>query len=213
MPPADDDSDTHDRAEEQLRQQQHQRILGIIPIFNMSNVHGAAPLSAKQKFRLAFRSSIDPFTFVTAGIDAGLAQNKNEYPAYGQGAQGYAKRFAAAYTDTFSGTMFSGAIFPALLHQDPRYFRKGSGSFGSRILYSLSTTVRAKNDKGQWVPNYSKILGNLAAGGLANAYYPASDRGVGLTFDRAGTVLIWGAVGSAFIEFWPDISSRIFRKH
>jgi len=213
MSDADDGSDTHDRAEQQLRQQQHQRILGVIPAFNMSNIQDAAPLSAKQKFRLAFRSSIDPFTFVTAGIDAGLAQNKNEYPAYGQGALGYAKRFAAAYTDTFSGTMFSGAIFPALLHHDPRYFRKGSGSFGSRILYSLSTTVRAKNDKGQWVPNYSNILGNLAAGGLANAYYPASDRGVGLTFDRAGTVIIWGAVGSALIEFWPDISSRIFRKH
>jgi len=213
MPPADDDADTHDRAEEQLRQQQHQRILGVIPDFNTSNIQDAAPLSAKQKFRLALRSADDPFTFVTVGIDAAQAQNKNEYPAYGQGAQGYAKRFAAAYTDTFSGTMFSGAIFPALLHQDPRYFRKGSGSFSSRVLYSLSTTVRAKNDKGQWVPNYSNILGNLAAGGLANAYYPASDRGIGLTFDRAGTVLIWGAVGGAFIEFWPDISSRLFRKH
>jgi hypothetical protein len=109
--------------------------------------------------------------------------------------------------------MFAGAVFPALIHQDPRYFRKGSGHFFDRVLYSLSTTVRAKNDKGQWVPNYSNILGNLAAGGLANAYYPASDRGLGLTLDRALSVLVWGAVGSTFIEFWPDISSRVFRKH
>ena len=213
LPPADAHSDTHDRAEEELRQQQRQRILGVIPDFNTSNVQDAAPLSAKQKFRLALRSADDPFTFVTVGIDAAQAQNKNEYASYGQGAQGYAKRFAAAYADTFSGTMFAGAIFPALLHQDPRYFRKGTGSFFNRVCYSLSTTVRAKNDKGQWVANYSNILGNLAAGGLANAYYPASDRGVGLTFDRAASVLVWGAVGSTFIEFWPDISSKVFRKH
>ena len=212
-PNADPDSDTHERAEQELRQQEHQRILGVIPNFNTSNIQDAAPLSGKQKFRLALRSSADPFTFVTAGIDAGLAQNKNEYPAYGQGAQGYAKRFAAAYTDTFSGTMFAGAVLPTVLHQDPRYFRKGSGSFFNRVIYSLSTSVRCKDDKGQWVPNYSNILGNLAAGGLANAYYPASERGVGLTFERAVSVLAWGAVGSTFIEFWPDISSRVFRKH
>jgi hypothetical protein len=211
-PSADPDSDTHERAEQELRRQERQRILRVIPNFNTSDVQDAAPLSGKQKFRLALRSSADPFTFVTAGIDAGLAQNNNEYLTYGQGGQGYAKRFAAAYADTFSGTMFAGAVFPSLLHQDPRYFRKGSGSFFRRVFYSLSTSVRCKDDKGRWVPNYSNILGNLAAGGLANAYYPASDRGIGLTYGRALSVLVWGAVGSTFIEFWPDISSRVFRK-
>jgi hypothetical protein len=207
------DLDPHERAEQQLKKQERQRILGVIPDFNTSDVHDAAPLSSSQKFRLALRSSVDPFTFVTAAINAGMAQNDNDYPGYGQGAQGYAKRFAAAYTDTLSGTMISGAVFPILLHHDPRYFRKGSGGFFNRVGYSLSTAVRAKDDKGRWVPNYSNILGNLAAGGLSNAYYPASDRGAALTFERAGNAIAWGAVGSVFIEFWPDISARVFHKH
>jgi hypothetical protein len=215
--PASDSSTTiegaHERAERELKEQQRQRILGVIPNFNTSNVSDAAPLSGGQKFRLALRSTIDPFTFVTAGIDAGLSQRENAFAGYGQGGQGYAKRYAASFTDSFSGTMFSGALFPVLLHADPRYFRKGTGSFLSRVGYSLSTTVKAKDDRGRWVPNYSNIFGNLAAGGLANAYYPASDRGAALTFERAASVIAWGAIGSTFIEFWPDISSKVFHKH
>jgi hypothetical protein len=144
---------------------------------------------------------------------AGLEQWENGYSGYGQGAQGYGKRFGAAYADNFSGAMFGGAIFPALLHQDPRYFRRGTGSFRSRFFYAISTAVKTKNDKGRWEPNYSNVLGNLAAGGLANVYYPSTDRGVGLTFERALTVTAEGAIGSVFVEFWPDISSKLFHKH
>jgi hypothetical protein len=104
----------------------------------------------------------------------------------------------AAYADSFSGSMFGGAVFPALLHQDPRYFRKGAGSFRSRLFYAISRTVKAKNDDGRWAPNYSNVLGNLAAGGLANVYYPSTDRGLGLTFQRALVVTAEGALGSVF---------------
>ena len=203
----------HERAERELREQKKQRILGIIPNFNTSNVANAAPLTARQKFGLALRSSIDPFTFVAAGMLAGLEQAQNGYEGYGQGAQGYGKRFGAAYADSFSGSMFGGAVFPSLLHQDPRYFRKGSGSFRSRLFYAISTTLRTKNDNGRWAPNYSNVLGNLAAGGLANIYYPSTDRGVGLTFERAAIVTAEGAIGSTFVEFWPDISRKLFHKH
>ena len=203
----------HERAERELKKQKKQRILGIIPNFNTSNVQNAAPLSPRQKFGLALRGSIDPFAFVAAGLDAALEQSQNSFPGYGQGAQGYGKRVGAAYADAFSANMFGGAIFPTLLRQDPRYFRKGSGHFGKRLLYAVVSTVRAKNDNGHWAANYSNVLGNLAAGGLSNIYYPASDRGAELTFERALTVTAEGALGAVFVEFWPDISSKLFHRH
>jgi hypothetical protein len=201
----------HERAELELQKQKKQRILGIIPNFNTSNVQDAARLSSSQKFHLALRGAIDPFTFLSAGINAGFEQASNTFPDYGQGAAGYGKRMGAAYADNFSGAMFAGAIFPTLLHQDPRYFRKGTGKFSSRLFYAISTTVKAKNDEGKWGPNYSNILGNIAAGGLSNLYYPAADRGVKLTFQRALIVTAEGSLGAILVEFWPDIASHLHK--
>jgi hypothetical protein len=200
-----------ERAERELKQQEHQRFLGIVPAFNTSNVPDAAPLTPNQKFRLAFRSAVDPFQFVAAGLDAGYSQAVDDFPEYGQGAQGYGKRFGAAYADQFSSLFWGNALLPVLLHEDPRYFRKGTGGFKARLLYSLSTAVRTKKDNGAWGFNYANVLGNLAGGGLSNVYYPDSDRGIGLTFQRALTVTAEGAVGAVFIEFGPDIS-RHFHK-
>jgi hypothetical protein len=201
------------KAEQQLKQQEKQRILGIIPNFTTSNIPDAVALSPKQKFHLAMKQATDPFQFLVAGLDAGISQWNNDYKGYGQGAQGYAKRFGASYADSFDGALFGGAVFPILLHQDPRYFRKGTGSFKSRLFYSLATTIRAKNDDGKWVPNYSNILGNIVAGGISNAYYPSTDRGAGLLFERAFTVTAEGAAGGFLLEFWPDISRKVFHKH
>lgn len=198
------------KAAAQLQQQEHQRILGIMPNFNTSNIQNAAPLSPEQKFQLAAKSAFDPFTFVAAGLDAGLDQLQNNFPGYGQGAEGYAKRFGASYADTFDGTMIGNALFPILLKQDPRYFRKGTGNFKSRLFFAVGTTVRCKNDDGNWVPNYSNMLGNIAAGGISNLYYPSASRGVGLTFERAFTVTAEGAIGAVFVEFWPDVSQKLF---
>jgi hypothetical protein len=209
---AESKAEEHQRAEQELEQQTKQRILGVIPNFNTSYIQDPAPLTSRQKFRLALRSTVDPFVFVGAGIDAGLEQADNSYPGYGQGAQGYAKRFGASIADNFSGTMIGGAILPSLLHQDPRYLSKGTGSFRGRVFWAIASTFRAKNDNGHWAPNYSNLLGNLAAGALANAYYPSTDRGVELTFERALTVTAEGAIGSVFIEFWPDISRKLFQK-
>ena len=181
------------KAQEQLKQQERQRILGIIPNFNTSLIPDAEPLSSSQKFHLAFKNTIDPFQFVVSGIDAGLSQRSDDFAGYGQGAKGYAKRFAASYADAFSATMFGGAVFPVILHQDPRYFRLGTGSFKKRLFYAISTTVRAKDDNKKWEPNYSSLLGNLASGGISNLYYPASNRGAALTFERAFTETAEGA--------------------
>jgi hypothetical protein len=200
-----------EKAEQQLRQQEKQRIAGVVPNFNVSYNADAAPLSRKQKLHLAFRTATDPVSFGVAAFDAGLSQAEGDFPGYGGGMQGYAKRFGASYADNFDGTMLGNAIFPILLKQDPRYFRRGEGSFTSRFLYSISTTVWCKNDNGSHGPNYSNILGNLAAGGISNLYYPASDRGAGLTLERGFTVTAYGAFGGIFNEFWPDIAKKLFK--
>ncbi len=202
-----------ERAEVELKREEHQRVLGIIPAFNSSNTQNAAPLTPSQKFRLAFKSTTDPFTFLAAAVDAGINQLQDDYHGYGQGVAGYSKRFGASYADTFDGTILGNALLPVLFHQDPRYFRKGTGSAKSRIWYAMISTVRCKGDNGRWQPSYSNILGNFAAGTISNLYYPESDRGAGLTVQRALTVSAEGAIGAAFFEFWPDISRHFANRH
>jgi hypothetical protein len=202
----------HEKAKQELHQEEKQRILGVVPNFNTSNIPNAAPLSPGQKFQLTFRVALDPFQFVAAALDAGYSQWRNDFPGYGRGGEGYAKRFGAAYADQFSGAFWGNFVFPSLLHEDPRYFRESEGTFKHRFLHSLASTFRTKNDNGTWGFNYANVLGNLAAGGLSNVYYPSSDRGAGLTFERAATVTAEGAIGAVFVEFWPDISQKVFHR-
>ncbi len=199
-------------AEQQLKREERQRILGFMPNFNTADTARYVRLTPGQKIRLAAKTSFDPFTFGVAALDAAIGQGQDSFDGYGQGAQGYGKRLGAAYVDSVDGTMIGNAFLPILFRQDPRYFRKGTGSFKSRLLYSMSTTVRARSDGGRWVPNYSNVLGNVAAGGIANLYYPASDRGVGLTFQRALTVTAEGVIGAFLVEFWPDVSHHFAKK-
>jgi hypothetical protein len=206
------DESEHDRAEREIKAQEKQRILGMVPEFNISNIQNAARLTPRQKFELAFKSAIDPFTVLMAGIDAGLDQEQDEFPGYDQGLKGYGRRFGASYADTFDSAMLGNALFPVLLHQDPRYFRKGTGSFLTRLSYAIATTAVCKGDSGKWQPNVSNLLGNLAAGGVATLYYPDTDRGTSLVFERAATVTAEGAIGAIFYEFWPDISRHFFHK-
>jgi Carboxypeptidase regulatory-like domain len=173
-------------AEEQIKQQEQQRLLGVIPNFYTSYVPNAAPLNAKQKFELAWRSVIDPTSFVISGVIAAGQQANNTFADYGQGAAGYGRRFGAAYGNFFIGTYIGNAILPSILRQDPRYFYKGTGTTKSRILYAIAMSVMAKGDNGRWQPNYSGILGSLAAGGISNLYYPEANRdGIGETVSNA----------------------------
>ena len=189
-------------AEEQLHFEEQQRVLGVIPNFYVSYDHDAAPLTTRQKYSLAWRSNIDPFTWlVTAGF-AGVEQAENTFSGYGQGAQGYAKRYGANYADSFIGTMIGGAVLPSLLKQDPRYFYKGTGTVRSRALYAIANSVVCKGDNGRWQFNYSGILGSFAAGGISNLYYPASDRnGPALTFEEGVIGIGSSAVGNLLQEF------------
>jgi hypothetical protein len=168
-------------ATEQLQVQEQQRVLGIFPNFYSSYIWDAAPLSSRQKFQLGAHALVDPFSFVGTGIFAAAEQWQNTFPGYGQGARGYAKRYGAAYADEALSRMIGSAILPSLLHQDPRYFYRGTGSKRARALYAISQAVMCRGDNGNLQPNYSYVLGSFAAGGLSNLYHPAGDRGVGLT--------------------------------
>jgi hypothetical protein len=176
---------TVELAEEQIKIEEKQRVFGVIPNFYVTYIPDAAPLTPKQKFKLAWKSTVDPVTFGLTAAVAGVQQAQNDFSGYGQGAAGYGRRFGAAYGNEVSSTFIGGAILPALLKQDPRYFYKGSGSVRSRVLYAMANAVICKGDNGHWQPNYSGILGDLAAGGISNAYYPAKNRDdAALTFEN-----------------------------
>lgn len=173
-------------AQVQISEQVKQRAFGFVPNFYVSYVADAVPLSPKLKFRLAWKSASDPVTLAGVGFLAGVDQAADRWGAYGQGVQGYAKRYGATYADVFAATFLGGAVLPSLLKQDPRYFYKGTGSTRSRILYAISSSVICKGDNGRWQPNYSNVAGSFAAAGIANLYYPEADRrGAGLVVTTA----------------------------
>jgi Carboxypeptidase regulatory-like domain len=163
-------------ADVQIKEEEKQRVLGIVPNFYFSYEYDAAPLRAKHKFELAWKSATDPITLIGVGTLAGIDQAADRWGAYGQGAEGYAKRYGATYGNVFVSTFVGGAVMPSLLKQDPRYFYKGTGSKRSRIAYALASSVLCKGDNGRWQPNYSNVIGSFAGAGMQALYLPANDR-------------------------------------
>lgn len=189
-------------AQEQLKDEEKQRVLGVIPNFYVTYVPNAAPLTPKQKYNLAWRLNIDPVSFLLAGQTAGIQQAQNEFSGYGQGAEGYAKRYAATYANFTISNFLGSAVFPSIFKQDPRYFYKGIGTTKSRVLYALANAVICKGDSGHWQVNYSGIIGSLASGGISNLFYPASDRnGPALTFENTAMSVGSTAIFNLMQEF------------
>ena len=168
-------------ATEEVRIAEHQRVLGFIPNFLVVYDSNPAPLTAKLKFRLALRVAIDPVTFIGVAGFAAINQGANT-PNFVQGLKGYGQRAGALYADGFTDLMLGGALLPSLLHQDPRYFYRGTGTTKSRLLHALLSPFWCRGDNGKWQPNYSSLGGNLASTAISEAYYPASNRGPGLVF-------------------------------
>jgi len=191
-----------DLAEQQITVEEHQRILGILPNFYVSYVPNAAPLTRKQKFKLAVVVSRDPVTFFTTGVTAGIEQWQGDFSGYGQEFSGYAKRYGATYGDRLSSTFLGAALLPSLLHQDPRYFYRGHGRIVVRALYAISTVAVCKGDNGHWQPNYSNVGGNLGAAFISSLYYPSSDQhSAQVTVDNTLIGVATGAFGTLFQEF------------
>ncbi len=188
-------------AAEQIRAEEKQRLVGIIPNFFTSYIHDAAPLNWKQKFSLTARSAFDPVVYIGVAFGAGIEQATNAYPGYGQGAAGYRKRYAATFADGRVSDFLTNALFPALLRQDPRYFYRGPGSFKSRLGHAVISVFVTRSDSGRAVPNSSYFLGDMCSAALSNLYYPKANRGGNLVFTNAAVGLA-GRVGmNLFREF------------
>jgi hypothetical protein len=189
------------------------RILGVIP--NYATVEDprqrVAPLTVQQKFGLFAKETFDPFTAGAAVAGAALSQVDNDNPKYGQGAGPYAERFGAAVADITTQNFFSDAVLASLLHEDPRYYRRGPEyRIWSRIGYALSRVAITRTDSGARSFNYSGILGMGMGIALSNAYYPESSVNGEEVGTRFGTSLVAAALGNLLPEFWPDIHQKLF---
>lgn len=214
------------------KQEQSQRALKMLPMFGVTSRQNAAPLTSGEKFHLFAKSAFDPVTIGVVGLQAGLSQAENEFPGYGQGAQGYGKRFGASLADEVSSGFWSNYFYPVLLKEDPRYFRLGEGGFKQRFWYSARQEFVCHTDKGGRAFNFSNVLGAFTTGGISNIYYPGNtrvrtipatattpaipvyenDRGFVLTLSRATIALGYGVMGGLFSEFWPDIQHKLRHK-
>jgi hypothetical protein len=212
------------------KKEQSQRAL-VVPMFGVTNRQDASPLRPNEKLHLFAKSAFDPVTLGIVGLQAGLSQAGNQFPGYGQGAQGYGKRYGATLADQVSSSFFSNYFYPVLLKEDPRYFRLGQGSFRRRFFYGMRQEFVCHTDKGSHSFNFSNVLGAFTAGGISNLYYPGNtlirtipatdttpaipvyenDRGFELTMSRATIALGYGMIGGLFDEFWPDILSKLHK--
>ncbi len=224
------------KSEQELKieqKEQSQRVLGVLPQFGVTSRRDAPPLTSHEKFRLFVKSAFDPATIGIVGLQAALSQGEDEFPAYGQGAQGYGKRFGASLADEISAGLWTNYVYPSLLKEDPRYFRLGEGGFATRVGYSFRQEFVCHTDRGGRSFNFSNILGALTGGAISNLYYPGrsvvrtipatatspampvyeNDRGVELTLSRTAIALGYGTIGGLFDEFWPDIHRKLFGRH
>ena len=192
-------------AEVQVKEQEKQRVLGVIPNFYVSYVpqSEAVALRPKQKFELAWRSSVDPVTFAGIAFIAAFQQAGDQYKQFGQGWGAYGERYGAFYGNVVIGTFLGDAILPSLLKQDPRYFYRGTGSKKSRLLHALSTPFLCPGDNGREQVNYSYVIGSLAAGGISTLYYPTNHRSVAALAIENGFVRIAeNSISSVAQEFF-----------
>lgn len=194
---------TSELAAEQLKAEEKQRVLGFMPNFYVTYEPNPAPLSSPQKYQLAWRAAIDPINIAFLAGFAGISQANNDDPGFGQGAAGYGKRFGATYGSFVTSTFISGAVFPQIFKEDPRYIYKGTGSKVSRTWYALKTVLICRKDNtGRFGACYSNIFGTMAGGAASNLFYTKSDRdGLSLTFENFGFALLDDAFENLMQEF------------
>jgi hypothetical protein len=185
------------------------RMFKVLPNYKTINdpEQPFSPITAGEKFALV-EHYFDPFTFVFTSITASLEQATNEKAGYGQGAMGFAKRYGADFTDGFTNELFVTALFPTLLHEDPRYYRLGHGSTFKRTAYALSRILITRTDSGGSRFNTSEFLGNIVSGGWSMTYYPSSERSVGGVFTRMSVEIGYDSLFNILKEFYPDLKRK-----
>ncbi len=187
------------------------RVLGVLPNYRTANETAVyTPITAKQKFTIGVKDSFDYPLVLLAGAIAGFGQLTNQNPSFGQGLAGYGRRLGTSYADQAMGNMFTEAIYPSLLREDPRYFRRGHGSIGSRTWYALTRVMVTRTDSGGRRFNFSEWIGNATAVAISNSYYPdnrTAGANIGKLCQQVGT----DAVSQVLKEFWPDIKRKLHK--
>jgi hypothetical protein len=191
------------------------RLFYTLPNFlTVQNAGNVPPMTVGQKFKAEVRSSFDPVQIAWYGFLAGLSQAENSEPGYGQGAQGYGKRYGAAAADGTIENFMVAAVFPSMLHQDPRFFQSGKGGFWHRTLYAWSRIVVTRGDNGSSQVNYSEIFGSALAAGISTySYHPRADKTLDNTLKVWGTQVGWDSLTYVIKEFWPDIRRWVHKKN
>jgi hypothetical protein len=185
----------------QVKQEETQRIGGILPNYYVVYDANPQPMTKKLKFEMGWRSVVDPANVGFVALVAGFEQAANQFPGYGQGASGYGKRFGAGMADATVGTLLTGSVLPVIFRQDPRYFYKGTGSTASRTWYALKTTVICKGDNGRWQPAYANVLGSFGSGAVSGLYYPGGERGGMLALENGLSALAFDGFANVMQEF------------
>lgn len=185
------------------------RAYGILPNYRtVEGTEGVEPLTARRKFWIASRDSFDyPIYFISAGF-AGISQVENTNPSFGQGVKGYAMRYATGYGDQLIGNMMTEGVFPSLLHEDLRYFRRGTGSTWARTFYALTRVLVTRTDAGGSRFNFSEVAGNSVATAISNAYNPDT-RNAPQNLEKLGLQIGTDAISNVLKEFWPDVKHKL----
>lgn len=202
-----------EKTQEQTTGTSNDRLFWTLPNFLTVKTKEIPPLTTGQKFKVVARGTFDPIEYVYIGFLAGISQASDSEPGFGQGAEGYAKRFGSAFADNAIENFFTGAIFPSLLKQDPRFYELGHGSFGRRTEYAISRIFVTRSDSGKTQFNCSEICGSAISAGISTfSYHPREDRNIGNAFSVWGTQVGWDTVTIVVKEFWPDIHRKLTKK-
>ena len=187
------------------------RLFFTLPNFlTLENANQVKPLTVRQKYGVVVRSSFDYVQYPWYGFLAGISQAQNSEAGYGQGAEGYAKRFGSAMADGTIENFMTSAVLPSLLHQDPRFFQSGHGSFWHRSWYAFTRILVTRGDNGKWQFNYSEVFGSAVAAGISTySYHPQADRTLSNTGKVWGTQVGYDALTYVVKEFWPDIRRKL----
>ena len=194
------------------QQQEDKRILGVLPNYRtVEDSRPFSPITPKQKFTIAAKDSFDYPVYLISGAFAALYQLDDQNPSFGQGLKGYGKRYGAAYGDQAIGNILAEGVFPTLFHEDPRYFRRGTGGKWSRTGYALMRVIVNRTDRGNWGFNYAEWVGNGTAAAVSNFYYPADTRNFHDNVEKVTVAVATDAFSNVLKEFWPDWKKKLHR--
>jgi hypothetical protein len=211
--PANDSGNTQPQPAPDPKVPQNDRIFWTLPNYlTVEKASSMPPLTVRKKFKLTAEEDLDPVEFGFVFMAAGVNQATNADPTFGQGLKGYGKRFALELADNTIENFTVDAIFPSLLHQDPRYYDLAKGGFLHRFVYSASRIVVTRSDAGKAEFNFSEIFGAATSAAISNAYHPGP-RTLSSSFNVWATQVAWDAAGFEMKEFWPDIHRRLTHRH